>query len=416
MFDLMYEREGVGLAATQVDLPFQLFVINPAGKRGEGEELVFINPVLSQPKGRANAEEGCLSLPSLYATVSRPERIRVVAYDLAGNQVDTILDDYLARIIQHEVDHLHGTLFIDRIPDLNLASLKSNLEEFEMEFRAKTKRRVDRLGQGDLEALGQIRTVLLLIAFQGKRMRLLAMGTGRFAVPTLEALVESTHELLALIAKPVVATDRKGRPVTSPMRRAAMALSVPIVESADVNADAFIERLRAFRADVAVVCDFGQILSPCCLAAMRCGGVNLHGSLLPKYRGAAPVQWAILSGEKVTGVSVIHMTPRLDAGPILTSRTTEISDNETAEELELRLSQLGVGAILDALSLLAIWDGESPIGTPQDQRLASRHHGFVSNKDRSTGTGQRRASAIKFALFSLGPEASRTGKSQGTSR
>jgi peptide deformylase len=139
MFDLMYEREGVGLAANQVDLPLQLFVANPAGKRGEGQEWVFINPVLSQPKGRSDAEEGCLSLPSLYAVVSRPERIHVSAYDLSGNPIDAIFDGYLARIIQHESDHLQGMLFIDRIPELSRAALRANLEEFELEYEAQRK-------------------------------------------------------------------------------------------------------------------------------------------------------------------------------------------------------------------------------------------------------------------------------------
>ncbi len=136
MFDLMYAHEGVGLAANQVDLPIQLFVANPSGKRGEGEEMVFINPVLSHPKGRAEAEEGCLSLPALYGTVARPDQIRVRAYDLAGKEIDQVVDKYLARIIQHEVDHLQGVLFIDRLPASTLEQMRSALEAFELDYRA----------------------------------------------------------------------------------------------------------------------------------------------------------------------------------------------------------------------------------------------------------------------------------------
>jgi peptide deformylase len=136
MFDLMYAHAGVGLAANQVGLPIQLFVANPSGKRGEGEEFVFINPVISQPKGRSEAEEGCLSLPALYARVVRPEQIRVRAYDLTGREMDQIVDDYLARIIQHEVDHLQGRLFIDRLPPTTLEQFQPSLEAFELEYRA----------------------------------------------------------------------------------------------------------------------------------------------------------------------------------------------------------------------------------------------------------------------------------------
>jgi len=136
MFELMYQHEGVGLAANQVDLPLQLFVINPAGKPGEGEERVFINPVVSSPKGKDQAEEGCLSIPSLNAEVMRPLSVRITAYDASGNEIDEVVDGFLARVIQHEYDHLQGVLFIDRIPETTLQQMQPELEEFEMEFRA----------------------------------------------------------------------------------------------------------------------------------------------------------------------------------------------------------------------------------------------------------------------------------------
>ncbi|GIX00929.1 MAG: hypothetical protein KatS3mg111_4261 [Pirellulaceae bacterium] len=102
------------------------------------------------------------------------------------------------------------------------------------------------------------------------------------------------------------------------------------------------------------------------------GGVNLHGSLLPRHRGAAPVQWTLLRGDPVAGVSVIHMTPRLDAGPILATASTPVQPDETAAELEPRLAQLGADITLPAIELLADWDGRLPIGTPQDSLLVSR--------------------------------------------
>ena len=123
-----------------------------------------------------------------------------------------------------------------------------------------------------------------------------------------------------------------------------------------------------------VVCDYGQILKPSVTRSDRLGGINLHGSLLPAYRGAAPVQRALLSGDTVTGVSVIHMTPRLDGGPIITTRETEIRDDETAGKLEERLSEIGVAATLEAIEKLVAWDGESEMGVSQDASRVSQKH------------------------------------------
>lgn len=136
MFALMYQHEGVGLAANQVDLPLQLFVINTAGRPGEGEERVFINPVISSPKGIDEAEEGCLSLPSLNANVARPGSVRVRAFDASGREIDELIDGFLARVVQHENDHLQGVLFIDRIPEATRQQLRPDLEAFELEFQA----------------------------------------------------------------------------------------------------------------------------------------------------------------------------------------------------------------------------------------------------------------------------------------
>ena len=134
MFDLMYEARGIGLAANQVNLPIQLFVINTKADRDEGEELVFINPVISQPKGSDEAEEGCLSIVGVNAIVARPEKVRIEAYDLAGNKIDRVVDGLLAKAIQHEKDHLDGVLFIDRISESALKQIAPELEEFIVAF------------------------------------------------------------------------------------------------------------------------------------------------------------------------------------------------------------------------------------------------------------------------------------------
>jgi peptide deformylase len=135
MFDLMYEHRGIGLAATQVDLPYRLFVINlESDPAKRDQEFVFINPVLSNRKGMAEAEEGCLSLPSLYADVKRPERVTVNAYTLGGQELNMELSGLFARAVQHEVDHLDGILFIDRLTPTGELTVRPALEEFEIEF------------------------------------------------------------------------------------------------------------------------------------------------------------------------------------------------------------------------------------------------------------------------------------------
>jgi len=150
MLELMYAHEGVGLAANQVDLPIRLFIMNPTGKADEkDQERVFINPVLSKQKGNVEAEEGCLSLPGLYAPVKRPERVTISGYDLSGQQVTIEAGGLIARIVQHENDHLDGTLIIDRLSETVRMQVKTLVEEFENEFR-------QRREQGEIPELPQI--------------------------------------------------------------------------------------------------------------------------------------------------------------------------------------------------------------------------------------------------------------------
>ena len=198
------------------------------------------------------------------------------------------------------------------------------------------------------------------------------LGTGPFAVPTFLSLLESRHEVAAVVTRPERSSPGRRANQPHPMRQAAEVRGVPVLAPDDVNADDAVRALSDIRPDLLVVCDFGQILSPRVLATAPLGGINLHGSLLPKYRGAAPVNWAIFHGETETGVTAFHVTPRLDAGPILSQRRTAIGPEETAIELEQRLSQLGVDAVREAIDVLERWDGISPIGTKQDASQATR--------------------------------------------
>jgi peptide deformylase len=142
MFDLMYEAKGIGLAANQVDLPYRLFVLNlESDPKAADQELVFLNPVLTQRKGSAEAEEGCLSLPGLYCDVRRPEKVRLNAYNLAGEEITLDLSGLFSRAVQHEIDHLDGVLFIDHLTPTSEAKARDAVRDFEDEFAARRDRK-----------------------------------------------------------------------------------------------------------------------------------------------------------------------------------------------------------------------------------------------------------------------------------
>jgi methionyl-tRNA formyltransferase len=205
-------------------------------------------------------------------------------------------------------------------------------------------------------------------------LRIVMMATGPFAVPTFRALAEppDRFQVLALFTRPERRQHGrdKHQPAASLMRALAEARELPIYSPESINSPEAHDELRRLAADLFVVCDYGQILSAETLALARLGGINLHGSLLPKYRGAAPVNWAIYHGETETGVTVIRMTARLDAGPCLVQKRTPIDSHETAVDLEPRLAELGAPAVLEAIEFVA--SGGSGAGAAQDTQLATK--------------------------------------------
>jgi methionyl-tRNA formyltransferase len=184
-------------------------------------------------------------------------------------------------------------------------------------------------------------------------------------VPTLRALAASRHEVVCAVSRPP--KGRRAEP--APVQLAANELGVEGWLPETVNSDEARARLAALVPDLFVVCDYGEILQSETLAVPRLGGINLHGSLLPKYRGAAPVQWAILNGETETGNTVIQMTPGLDAGPALGVERIPIDPDETAGELEARLAQRGATLVLAVVEQLEAGTAQ-PL--PQDKSQATK--------------------------------------------
>lgn len=222
--------------------------------------------------------------------------------------------------------------------------------------------------QGEISAArGQAVTEGVLAA---PRLRLVMMGTGPFAVPAFRALFDTPHTVLALVTQPArsVRAGSSSVEATTPMRAVAHEHGTPVLDPADINAAEAREALARLAPDLFIVADYGQILSADTLAVARLGGINLHGSLLPKYRGAAPINWALYHGDAETGVTVIHMTPRVDAGPTLAQARVAIDAEENAVELERRLAELGAPLVTRAIDELA---AGRRAALPQDAAQAS---------------------------------------------
>jgi len=234
-------------------------------------------------------------------------------------------------------------------------------------------------------------------------MRIVVMGTGGFAVPMFEAILSAGHDVPALITRPVPpAMGRKKESLhPNPMREFAESRGIPVHAPQTTNSEEGRTLLQSLSPELLAVCDFGEILSPETLSCAALGGINLHASLLPKYRGAAPINWAILKGEKETGVTVIHMTPKLDAGPILAVVRTPIGDEETSAELEPRLARLGVEPVSKSIDLLSTWDRQSPIGVPQDPTQSS--HARRLKKSDGNVVWSRPAARIRNQVRGLQP-------------
>lgn len=197
-------------------------------------------------------------------------------------------------------------------------------------------------------------------------MRLVFLGTGDFAVAALRSLVAARHEVILAVSQPDRPAGRGMRIEPTPVRRAAEELGLPHDQAADVNAGEFVKRFAD--AELGVVVAFGQKLGEDVLSAPRRGWINIHGSLLPKYRGAAPYQWAVLNGDAESGVTTFQLNPRWDSGAIWDQARTPIGETETADELHDRLALLGADLILKTLRRVAA--GEQP--SAQNDGLATR--------------------------------------------
>lgn len=197
-------------------------------------------------------------------------------------------------------------------------------------------------------------------------MRVIFMGTPEFAVPALDGLVSAGHEIVLVVAQPDKPAGRGNQLRKPPVAERALAHGVPLIQPVAVRTPAFAEALRAANADVAVVIAYGRILTPEVLAIPTHGCINVHASLLPRWRGAAPIQASVLAGDDVTGVCTQRMEAGLDTGPVYLSAETAIEPHETAGELHDRLSEMSANLAVATLAMLSTLEP-----TAQDESQAT---------------------------------------------
>jgi methionyl-tRNA formyltransferase len=209
-------------------------------------------------------------------------------------------------------------------------------------------------------------------------MRVVFMGTPDFAVPFLQTLIDNKHQVVGVITQPDRAKGRGNKLAPPPVKLLAEKYDIPVFQPEKVKTPEFVEKLRELAPEVIVVVAFGQLLSQAILDIPSKGCINVHGSLLPKYRGAGPIQWSIIKGDKTTGVTTMYMDKGLDTGDMILKREFDISDKDTYETLHNKMSLVGAEVLIETLELVA--RGTAP-RTPQDHEL----HTYAPMLEKNTG-------------------------------
>jgi len=209
--------------------------------------------------------------------------------------------------------------------------------------------------------------VRLLIPW-GNKVKIVYLGSGEFGLDCLDALAGSNHSIRLVVTQPANPAGRGRRHKPTPVAQWAGGNSVPFIETDNANAPQVLEQIAGYEPDVIAVIAFGQKIGPDLIKLPRTGAINVHASLLPKYRGAAPINWAIIHGERQTGISIITLAAKMDAGQILGQSQVDIEPDETAGQLHDRLAQLAAPLLLDTLDRIA---AGTAVYTDQDNSQAT---------------------------------------------
>lgn len=229
-------------------------------------------------------------------------------------------------------------------------------------------------------------------------MRIVFMGTPDFAVPCLQKLIDEKHEIVGVFSQPDKPQGRKMVLKAPPVKELALQHNLPVFQPETLKNGAAAALLTELAPDLIVVVAYGKILPPYVLNAPKKGCINVHGSLLPRWRGAAPIQWAVLAGDQTTGVTVMRMDEGLDTGNMLLKAETEIGAHETAGELFDRLSLMGADLLADAVRILEMSD---PVGEKQEDGTSC--YAFMLDKEMANIDWTKSAREIDCLVRGLNP-------------
>jgi methionyl-tRNA formyltransferase len=229
-------------------------------------------------------------------------------------------------------------------------------------------------------------------------LRIVFLGTPAFAVPSLEALVHSRHTVVGVVSQPDRPRGRGQQLQPTPTRQTAEAHGIPVIQPAKIKDEAFLRAVRDLRPDLGVVVAFGRILPDVLLAMPRLGMINVHASILPRYRGAAPIQRAVLAGDTETGVTIMRVVSELDAGPTFAVATTAIGADATSGDMDSVLAGIGATALVPVVDAIA--EGRA-VETPQDHAAAT--HAAKISKAEGPIDWTRPAAAIHNQVRGLQP-------------
>ena len=229
-------------------------------------------------------------------------------------------------------------------------------------------------------------------------MKIIFMGTPDFAVETLEAIIEAGHEVLLVVTQPDKPKGRSGALQYTPVKECALAHGIEVFQPTKIRLEENVEFLRKYEADIFVVAAFGQILPKSILDMPKYGCINVHASLLPKYRGAAPIQWAVINGDPVTGVTIQQMDIGVDTGDIILTKELAISEEETGGGLFDKLAVVGAEACIEALEQIA---NGTATRTPQNHAEAT--HVSMISKEFGNIDWDKSATEIERLIRGLNP-------------
>lgn len=311
MIETLRHFKGVGLAAPQIGIPIKLIAVEFDPKKILGETeisktvtksiplTILVNPKITwSSKEKSLSEEGCLSLPDIELSVERSNKVHIKAQDINGKYIKLRAENYFAYVLQHEIDHLNGILITD----------KANIKPEKIVF----------------------------------------MGTGNFAEISLKRLIKSPYKPYLVITEPDKPAGRGQKININNVKILAKQENIKVWQPKKISE--ISNELSQLAPDIIIVVSYGQIIPKSIIKIPKFGILNVHPSLLPKYRGASPIQSAILAGDKLTGVTIIKMDEKVDHGPILEQIEFPINKNDNFLSLSYNLAHLGANLLVRIIS------------------------------------------------------------------